>query len=109
MGPKPAPTLQERDDSSGSRNWGETGRPLMTTDEIALMTGADTNQQLILRGGSEPVFCSRYHVYWWEDYKRVNPTKDTELFTLKEVLDTVDRRDPSPAELKKFAWWRPSS
>lgn len=106
MGRTTVPTMQEREDGSGGRNWSEAGRPLMTPDEIARMTGADTNQQLLLRGGSDPVFCSRYHVYWWKDYQRVNPTKDTELFTLKEALDTVDLRDPSPADLAKFAWWR---
>lgn len=106
MGRTTVPTMQEREDGSGGRNWGEAGRPVMTPDEIARLCGADTNQQLLLRGGSDPVFCSRYHVYWWKDYQRVNPTKDTELFTLKEALDTVDRRDPSPVDLKKFAWWR---
>ena len=107
MGRTTVPTMQEREDGSGGRNWSEAGRPLMTPDEIARLTGADTNQQQILRGGSDPVFCSRYAVYWWREYLRVNPTKDTEAFTLREVLDTVDRRDPCPADLKKFAWWRP--
>src|SRR5262245_13621090 len=71
MGRTTVPTMQEREDGSGGRNWGEAGRPLMTPDEIARSTGADTNQQLLLRGGSDPVFCSRYHVYWWKDYQFV--------------------------------------
>jgi type IV secretion system protein VirD4 len=107
MGRATVSTLQERDDGSGGRNWSEAGRPLMTPDEIATLTGADSNQQLLLRGGSDPVLCSRYHVYWWEDYKRVNPTKDTERFTLREVYDTVNLRNPSPGDLQRFAWWRP--
>jgi len=99
-------TTQEREDGSGGRNFGEAGRPLMTADEIALRTGRDSNQQLIIRGGSNPVFCSRYAVYWWEDYKRANPAAGSEAFTLKEVLDTVGAANPSPSDLEKFAWWR---
>jgi len=100
-------TTQEREDGSGGRNFGEAGRLLMTPDEIALRTGRDSNQQLIIRGGSDPVFCSRYAVYWWEDYKRANPAAGSETFTLKEVLGHRERdQTGAPSDLEKFAWWR---
>jgi hypothetical protein len=66
-------------------------------------------QQLLLWGEHSPLYCSRYAAYWWKDYLRLNPAKDEEAFTLKETLDASSRRDPSPEELKKFAWWRPLS
>jgi type IV secretory pathway TraG/TraD family ATPase VirD4 len=98
---------QEReDDRGGGRNFSETGRRLMTPGEIRGLVGGESMQQLLLYGEYPPLYCSRYAVYWWNDYLRANPGKGKERFTLKEALEASMRRDPSPEEVRKFAWWR---
>jgi type IV secretory pathway TraG/TraD family ATPase VirD4 len=88
------------------RNLGEAGRRLMTPGEIAQRASAASNQQLLLRAGYPPLFCSRYAVYWWKDYCRVNPAPGVEAFSLREASDASLATNPTRADLKRFAWWR---
>ncbi len=107
MGNTTVETVQEAEDRFRKRNFGEAGRPLMTPDEIARLCGRNSNQQLIIHTGCDPLFCSRYAVYWWKDYQRANPGPGQETFTLKEALEASRAQNPSAADLKRFAWWRP--